>query len=103
MIFLTGGEANTRQCQENLEKIRALCKWPGIPLKVQKIEGPAIILTFLGIELDTSRLEMHLPREKFERLKEELKEWEGRTFCQKRTLLSLIGKLSHACKVVTAG
>ena len=29
--------------------------------------------------------------------------WRRKTSCQKRSLLSLIGRLSHACKVVVAG
>ena len=60
-------------------------------------------LIFLGIELDTVRLEMRLPVERIAHLKDLLRSWVGKKHCQKRELLSLIGKLSHACKVVVAG
>ena len=98
--FLTAGAADTNECRENLARICEVCAWLGIPLKVEKIEGPAVILSFLGIELDTHLLEIRLPEDKADRLRQELQLWKRRTFCQKRALLSLIGKLSHACKVV---
>ena len=101
--FLTMGRAKTSQCESNLKMILANCEWLGIPIKNQKIEGPNQTIIFLGIELDTEAMEARLPKEKLERLKEELQEWSGRKSCQKRSLLSLIGKLSHACKVVLAG
>ena len=36
-----------------------LCKDLGIPLAVEKIEGPSTSLTFLGITLDTEQMEEH--------------------------------------------
>ena len=101
--FLTVGEADSDQCKRNLELICSICKFLGIPLKIQKIEGPSMCLIFLGIELDTVRLEMRLPVERIAHLKDLLRSWVGKKHCQKRELLSLIGKLSHACKVVVAG
>ena len=101
--FLTAGRANTGQCEANLQKIYDICRRLGVPLKMEKIEDPTTILTFLGIELDTTKLELCLPKGKLEGLKQEIKAWKRRCSCRKRALLSLIGKLSHACKVVIAG
>ena len=101
--FLTMGMAGTDQCKLNLELTLTTCKSLGFPIKYQKIKGPSPIITFLGIELDTHKMEARLPQDKLEHLKEELQKWNGRKSCQKRTLLSLIGRLSHACKVVVAG
>ncbi len=101
--FLTMGCGNTSQCSVNLNQIQDTCKLLGIPLKRQKIEGPDSRMTFLGIELDTTTMEARLPKSKLDHLKEVLHEWSNKKSCQKRNLLSLIGKLSHACKVVLAG
>ena len=60
-------------------------------------------ITFLGMELDSVALEIRLPQEKLSQLKAVLASWRGRKVCRKRDLLSLIGLLSHACKVVRAG
>ena len=72
----------------------------GFPLKVEKIEGPTCSINFLGIILDSQQMEIRLPEEELQSL---LCEWADRQHCQKRTLLSLIGKLAHACKVVRVG
>lgn len=72
-------------------------------MKVEKLEGPTVVLTFLGIVLDTQKLEIRLPSDKLEELGKLVVEWKGKGACTKRDLLSLIGKLAHATKVVTAG
>ena len=61
------------------------------------------MLTFLGIELDTRKMEIRLPVEKLERLRKLLAEWEGCKAGKKRELLSLIGYLQHASKAVRQG
>ena len=101
--FLTMGQADSPQCQNNLERIKRICEFLGLPLKMEKLEGPTVVLIFLGIILDTLKLEIRLPDDKLEELKEALSEWKRKRSCTKRELLRLIGKLSHATKVVTAG
>ncbi len=46
---------------------------------------------------------MRLPEEKMRALKALLGRWGNKKACRKRELLSLIGKLSHACKIVKPG
>jgi len=45
-------------------------------------------------------MEIRLPEDKAQELTAALEQWVGRQKCRKRELLSLIGKLAHACKVV---
>ena len=59
----------------------------------EKHKGPATIIGFLGMELDTEALGIRLPQ-----ANAELAAWRGRKACKKRELLSLIGSLSHTCK-----
>ena len=101
--FLTMGKENTQECQCNLEKLINLCHCLGVPLKWQKLEGPATSLTFLGILLDTRKMEMRLLEEKLRDLKELITRWMGRKSGKKRDFLSLIGKLSHATKIIVPG
>ena len=49
-------------------RLPEVCAWLGIPLAWEKLEGPACVLGFLGVELDTNRMELRLPREKLDRL-----------------------------------
>ena len=99
--FITIGSPNSTECERNIEIMKSTCK--GLPVEEEKCEGPATCLTFLGIEIDTVALELRLPSDKLYKLRRQLKDWRGRKVCTKRELLSLIGVLSHACKVVRAG
>lgn len=44
-----------------------------------------------------------LPLEKLNRLRDMIREWESKRSCTKRELLSLIGYLQHACRVIRPG
>ena len=101
--FITVGRAETSQCQRNVEIMEAVCEESGLPLAPEKSEGPATAIEFLGLLLDTEALEIRLPNNKLDRMRQALETWRGRKACQKRELLSLIGVLSHACKAVRAG
>ena len=91
--FLTMGSAHN--CQRNIQTILNCCSALGIPLKIQKIEGPSRQVTFLGILLDTVKMEIRLPDSKLDQLKNVLLQWRQRTKCKKRELLSLIGNSLH--------
>ena len=101
--FLTMGRPGSGECLRNLRILCEVCERLGLPLAIEKVEGPAVVLVFLGILLDTVRMEMRLPPEKLARLKTMVAEWLGRKKATKRQLLSLIGHLAHAAKVVTPG
>ena len=101
--FITFGRADSHECQTNLTTILDTCKELGIPLAQHKIEGPAQALTFLGIEINTSSMTLLLPKEKLARLKVLVARWMSKNAATKREMLSLIGQLSHACKVVIPG
>ena len=108
--FLILGQANTQTCQESLAIALSLCDQVGLPVAPEKTEGPTTKLIFLGIELDTQSMQLRLPPEKRMRLLAAMAHWTGprgrpaaRTTGKKRELLSLIGLLSHAAKVVQPG
>ena len=51
--FVTLGPHATADCQKNLDIIIQTCMDLGIPLALEKLEGPTTCLTFLGIEINT--------------------------------------------------
>ena len=55
------------------------------------------------MELDSENMEIRLPADKLEQLRQLLSEWEGRKAGKKRDLLSLIGYLQHASKAIRQG
>ena len=101
--FLILGPPNSSGCSRSLEISLELCRVLGVPIAEHKLEGPAPVLSFLGIELDTTSSTLRLPPEKLGRLKSVVTSWQLRKCCRKRELLSLIGQLQHACRVVRAG
>ena len=101
--FLAIGPSDSFTCQRNLHTIQQVCKQLGIPLALEKVEGPSTSLNFLGITLDTSKMEAHIPTEKLQRAKELLSRWMAKKKATKREILSLIGILQHATEIVRNG
>ena len=101
--FITMGAPSSNKCTMNSATMHEACERMGLPVEPEKDEGPATRLPFLGIELDSMAMEIRLPPEKLAHLRKELTTWKTRKACKKRDLLSLIGLLSHACKVVRSG
>ena len=92
------------QHDKPLQRIIQICRELGVPLALEKVEGPSTCLTFLGIEIDTMSLQIHLPPRKLQKVKNVVSYWlQQRKACKKRDLQSLAGLLQHACKVVRPG
>ena len=101
--FITMGTAGTQECAENIRIMHQTCMELGVPVEESKSEGPTPKLQFLGIELDSTAMELRLPPEKLANLLKLLRDWRGNKSCTKRDLLSIIGSLSHAAKVIRSG
>ena len=56
--FLVIGAPITRECKQALGTALGLCRRLGIPISVHKTEGPSVVLIFLGVELDTQKMEV---------------------------------------------
>ena len=101
--FLTMGPPDTPECQRNLNLLIQVCRMLDIPLAIEKVAGPTTSLDFLGILLDTVRMEARLPEDKFQRVLTAIKLWLDKKKATKREILSLVGLLQHAAKVVLPG
>ena len=74
-----------------------------IPLSLSKTVGPATELEYLGIVIDSVRMEARLPQDKLSRVRELLHEFENCKTCTKQQLLSLLGHLQFASRIVLPG
>ena len=105
--FFLAAPASSPACLNALLDMLLLCQAVGAPVKPEKVLGPSTTLTILGIELDSNLMQARLPEEKLAALLEELSRFKdlyaSHHRCTKRQLLSLIGKLAFACKVIPAG
>ena len=86
-----------------LELIKQIFTRLGVPLAPNKVFGPTQILEFLGIILDSDLMEARLSEQKVHKLQELISSMQPRRKCTKRQLLSLIGSLSFATKVIVPG
>ena len=75
----------------------------GLPVAMDKLEGPVTQLTFLGFELDSCQMELRLPADKLSSLMALIESWLGRRSCTRKELESLVGSLGHATRVVPSG
>jgi len=74
-----------------------------IPLSEHKTVGPVNKLEYLGIILDSTEMKASLPQDKLSRINCVLHTFYKRDKCTKRELLSLLGHLNFACRVIPAG
>ena len=75
----------------------------GIPLSAKKTEGQSTVIEYLGIFLDTQKMEARLPLEKVNRICEIIDSFHNRNKCTKREILSLLGHMNFACRVIFPG
>ena len=107
--FAVPGMPETEQCSRNLGLLKAVCSDLGIPPAPEKQAGPTTVIEFLGIIIDTSRQELHLPADKLERLQSpavDLKVKIHSNCKQKKAhpaVDSVLGIMHHACTVIPAG
>jgi hypothetical protein len=101
--YLIVGAPDSHSCGEHLQTFLRACTLLGIPVAMDKVDGPATVLSFLGLELDSVLQQIRLPPNKLEEILAELTEWQSRNKTTKRKLLSLIGKLAFAARAVPAG
>ena len=90
-------------CSRDLSSFTTTCETLGVPLAPGKVLGPAQRLTFLGIEIDTVSMSIRLPLDKLHKLNTSVLEMWERRKVTKRELISFVGFLSFACKVVKPG
>ena len=67
--FVVGRTASS-ECQCSLDTTKTVCKELNLPLADEKQEGPSTQLNFLGVLLDSDRLEACLPPDKLQEIKE---------------------------------
>jgi len=87
-------------CSINMEIMTTACREASLPIEPTKSVGP---MSFLGVELDSNEDVIRLPEDKLCDLKTHLQVWHKRKACKKQELLSLLGLLNHARKIVRAG
>ena len=102
--FLLLGPPDSDECAQALRTTLATCVELGVPLAPGKVVGPTTQLTFLGIQLHSTRLLLSLPEDKLNTLRTLLRTWvEAKCIRNTRQFQSLVGHLVHATQVLPLG
>ena len=101
--YLVMEQPNSTRCAQHIRTFLHTCESLGILVALDELEGTSTTLTFLGIELDSIRQQIRLPQGKLKELLADLDNWSHPRTTTKRRLLSLIGSLSFAARVIPAG
>ena len=84
-------------------KVEAILSHVGAPIAHHKTEGPASVVTFLGIQNDTDTQKLSLPIDKTLHLQRLLQQWRMKKSCTRKELESFVGHLSHAATIIRPG
>ena len=74
-----------------------------ISIHPDKTLSPDSVLVFLGITLDSNKMQASLPREKIDRIMDILNQFTDKRSVTKRELLSLLGQLNYASRIILPG
>jgi len=91
------------KCVGDLQNFITMCNHLGVSLAPEKTVGPATVLQFAGITLDSVRQEACLPEDKLQKCRAMLHDFQARRLVCLRELQSLIGLLNFTCLVDVPG
>ena len=90
-------------CSAHLKQFLQLCEFLGVPIAPEKTCGPSQVLSFAGIELDSTLMEARLPVEKLDKCNQAILAMLSHKKTNLKDLQSLIGLLQFACSVIVPG
>lgn len=94
--FLFAGAENTDNCRKLMSTFCNVCVELGVPLAEDKTEGPSTRITYLGITIDTEKMQIQIPENKIIELLQKLNDTSNRkkmTLKQLQFLIQFIGFL----------
>ena len=101
--YLLVSPPNIHIAHQELATVKDTFQHINVPIATEKIAGPSTIMTYLGIEINSEEQAVTLPQEKINTLTTTLPLWLKRKKCTRKELLSLIGQLAFASKIIRQG
>lgn len=91
------------ECQSAQNKVIQFLHFLGLQISWSKVTPPSQVTTYLGIEIDSVRMELRLPVGKIEKLRVALDKFSVKKSASKHQLEQLCGLLAHCATVVKGG
>lgn len=92
-----------QSCKQAQDIIIAILRYVGFYISWNKVSSPARIVTFLGIIIDSTKMELRLPVEKLEKMYSLLCGVDSATVISKKDLEVLCGVLAHCATIIKGG
>ena len=101
--FLGGGKSGTNDCLHLMRVFLECMKQLNVPIAEEKTAGPATIICFLGLDLDSEKMEVRIPFQKIQEIIEQIDNFLQRDKVTLREMQRLIGVLNFACRAIVPG
>ena len=101
--FMFIGPQDSGSCQELLQAFQDMAAQFGVPLAEEKTCTPVTSLEFLGICIDTCKMEFRLPEAKLVKLNSLLASFLARKKVRLKEMQSLLGVLAFAGRIMPVG
>ena len=95
--------SSKEECRRTMIQLIQTLRKLGFAINYDKVIGPAQVIVFLGIEINTISMAVSLPQNKLDDIKLCLVRTSQKHKISKRALQSLIGQLSWAAQVIQGG
>ena len=100
--FLFVGPSAAR-CSHLLACFQSICGESGVPLAGEKTVGPAQVLTFLGLEINTVDRTVCVPADKLLSASRQIEQALGWRKISLKNIQSLVGSLNFLCRAIPSG
>ena len=91
------------KCISDLAKFQAFADSIGLPLAPEKTVYPDTTMVYLGVQLDSIKMESSISPEKIASYILDISEILSKDYCTLRCLQGIIGKLQWCCSIITPG
>lgn len=98
-----GGDKTYKLCQNLMSIVQNCLSKLKVPLAEEKTEGPSEVIVFLGLELDSVKMEVRIPRAKIEEVVQKIQDVINKKKTTLKQMQSLIGSLNFCCRAISAG
>ena len=101
--YFTCGPQYSNICYTSLYIMLTICQKLGFSNQPSKVVKPTTCKEFLGIIIDSLKMELRISEKRMAEVLKELKMFKRKHTCHKQELLSLIGKVTFVSKAVRPG
>ena len=94
------GHSVASKAGKSFDTLHKLLTELGFDISHKKVVSPATKVVCLGVEIDTEKFTVSITKDKIEKIISLCKKWTDKTYCSKKELQSLLGKLLYITKCV---